>query len=168
MTNIEKALAFTLEWEIGPWFDPEDPETVAGLCETKEQKRKTGYVNHPEDPGGETKFGIAANYNPGVDIKKLTLADAVAIYKTKHWDARNLTQKSLPMAVALFDSYVLHSPRTVQGWRDDASDARSLLRLRRDFYYSKPRGTFTAGWINRVNDLMKYVDILSEEQYGTF
>ena len=31
-----------------------------------------GYVNDPDDPGGETKFGIAKKFNPDVDIKNLT------------------------------------------------------------------------------------------------
>ena len=30
-----------------------------------------GYVNDPDDPGGETKYGIAKNSNPDVDIKDL-------------------------------------------------------------------------------------------------
>ena len=34
------------------------------------------YVNHPKDPGGETKFGITKRSYPGVNIKTLTLAKA--------------------------------------------------------------------------------------------
>ena len=30
-----------------------------------------GYVNDPDDPGGETKYGIAKKSNPDVDIKTL-------------------------------------------------------------------------------------------------
>ena len=161
-SKLEKALTFTLQCEVGPWFNSEDVETAQGLCATKEQQRKTGYVHHAADPGGETKFGIAAKFHPGLDIKKMTLADALVIYKRIYWDARGLEKYPLPMAVALFDSYVLHSPKTVQSWRDDASDYRSLLRLRRDFYYSKPKGPFTDGWVNRVNNLMKYTDILAQ------
>ena len=29
-----------------------------------------GYVNDPDDPGGETKYGIAKKSNPDVDIKE--------------------------------------------------------------------------------------------------
>lgn len=162
-TPVEKALFFTLQWEVGPWFNPDDPETAQGLCETKAQKRKTGYVSDPDDPGGETKFGIAAVYNPAVDIKKLTLADAVGIYKTKYWDLFGCGRYALPMAVAMFDSFVLHSPKTVRTWLADASDYRSLLTLRREHYYAQPKRKFTDGWINRVNDLMKYTDILAQE-----
>ena len=31
-----------------------------------------GYVNDPQDPGGETNFGIAKRSHPDVDIKNLT------------------------------------------------------------------------------------------------
>ena len=33
-----------------------------------------GYVNHPKDPGGETKFGISKRSYPTLDIAALTLA----------------------------------------------------------------------------------------------
>lgn len=44
-----------------------------------------GYVNDPDDPGGETKYGIAARYNPSVDIKSLTIDQASDIYYYKYW-----------------------------------------------------------------------------------
>ena len=44
-----------------------------------------GYVNDPDDPGGETKYGIAARYNPGIDIKNLTIDQASDIYYYKYW-----------------------------------------------------------------------------------
>ena len=31
-----------------------------------------GYVNHPNDPGGETNWGISKRSYPNVDIKALT------------------------------------------------------------------------------------------------
>jgi lysozyme family protein len=48
-------------------------------------KHEGGYVNHPKDPGGETKYGIAKRYNPGVDIKNLTVSKAKDIYFKKYW-----------------------------------------------------------------------------------
>lgn len=49
-----------------------------------------GYVNDPRDSGGETKYGISAASNPGVDIKNLTWEGAKKIYKAKYWDAPKL------------------------------------------------------------------------------
>ena len=45
-----------------------------------------GYVNDPDDPGGETKFGIAKKFNPDVDIKNLTKEGAKEIYRQKYWN----------------------------------------------------------------------------------
>lgn len=44
-----------------------------------------GYVNSPNDPGGETKFGISKRSYPNLDIKNLTLAQAYEIYWTDFW-----------------------------------------------------------------------------------
>lgn len=35
-----------------------------------------GYVNHPSDPGGETKYGISKRSYPREDIRNMTLARA--------------------------------------------------------------------------------------------
>lgn len=39
-----------------------------------------GYSNDPDDPGGETKYGISKRSYPHLDIKNLTLQDAADIY----------------------------------------------------------------------------------------
>ena len=44
-----------------------------------------GYVNDPDDPGGETNFGISKKAFPDLDIKNLTEEDAVKIYHDKYW-----------------------------------------------------------------------------------
>jgi len=45
-----------------------------------------GYVNDPDDAGGETKFGISKRAYPSIDIKSLTRDEAKAIYKHDYWD----------------------------------------------------------------------------------
>ena len=44
-----------------------------------------GYVNDPDDAGGETKYGIAKRWYPSVDIKNLTKEQAKKIYHTDYW-----------------------------------------------------------------------------------
>jgi len=44
-----------------------------------------GYVNDPEDPGGETKYGISKAAYPHEDIANLTLDRAKSIYATDYW-----------------------------------------------------------------------------------
>ena len=48
-------------------------------------EREGGYVNDPDDPGGETKYGISKKAYPKVGIKHLTLDDAIEIYKNDYW-----------------------------------------------------------------------------------
>lgn len=45
-----------------------------------------GYVNDPDDPGGETNFGISKRSYPNIDIKSLTRAGAKEIYRRDFWE----------------------------------------------------------------------------------
>ena len=49
-----------------------------------------GYVNDPNDLGGETKYGITKRFYPDVDIKSLTKEDAKDIYKRDYWDKNKI------------------------------------------------------------------------------
>ena len=49
-----------------------------------------GYVNDPNDLGGETKYGITKRFYPDVDIKNLTKDDAKDIYKRDYWDKNKI------------------------------------------------------------------------------
>ena len=45
-----------------------------------------GYVNDPDDPGGETKYGISKKAYPDEDIKGLTVDRAKELYRRDYWD----------------------------------------------------------------------------------
>lgn len=62
-------------------------------------KHEGGYVNHPDDPGGETNYGISKRAYPDVDIANLTKEDATAIYKRDYWD--RISGDDLPFAVGI-------------------------------------------------------------------
>tara|TARA_R110000803_G_scaffold43080_1_gene92216 strand:+ start:69 stop:599 length:531 start_codon:yes stop_codon:yes gene_type:complete len=57
-----------------------------------------GYVNHPTDPGGETKYGISKRAYPELDIAGLTEEDAADIYKKDYWD--RIKGDDLPVGLA--------------------------------------------------------------------
>ena len=42
------------------------------------------------DPGGTTAFGLSQRTYPALDMHKVTLEDAVGIYKTDFWDTKAL------------------------------------------------------------------------------
>jgi lysozyme family protein len=44
-----------------------------------------GYINDPDDPGRQTKYGISKKAYPDLDIKNLTLEQAKEIYRRDYW-----------------------------------------------------------------------------------
>ena len=69
-----------------------------------------GYVNDPDDPGGETNYGISKRSYPDVDIAALTETDAIAIYRRDYWDAGRCDELPTPVAAFVFDALVQHRP----------------------------------------------------------
>lgn len=62
-----------------------------------------GYVNNPDDPGGETKFGISKRSYPHIDIKNLTREQARGIYLTDFWLRGKMEQYDFALAFQVFD-----------------------------------------------------------------
>lgn len=72
-----------------------------------------GYVHDPDDPGGETKFGISKRSYPNVDIRNLTREDAVQIYRRDFWEPNRYGQIGDPrLAAKVFDMAVNMGSRT--------------------------------------------------------
>lgn len=71
-----------------------------------------GYSNDPDDPGGETNFGISKRSYPMLNIKALTRADAIEIYRKDYWMHCKCDQMPISIAVLLFDSAVNQGPGT--------------------------------------------------------
>ena len=65
-----------------------------------------GYVNHPNDPGGETNFGISKRSFPNLDILNLTKNEAKKIYKSQYWEPLNLDVAPSKVRLVLFDCAV--------------------------------------------------------------
>lgn len=65
-----------------------------------------GYVNDPDDPGGETNYGISKRSYPEVDIKNLTQAQAIDIYRRDFWDTQWNMIVSQELSTALLDASV--------------------------------------------------------------
>jgi lysozyme family protein len=79
-----------------------------------------GYVNHPEDPGGETKYGISKRSYPDVNIGGLSIEDAKRIYKRDFWDACRCDEMPGVLAEAVFDSAVNSGKRAAALWLQKA------------------------------------------------
>ena len=68
-------------------------------CMTEVRLHEGGYVNHPNDPGGETNFGISKRSYPGLNIRRLTWDQAKAIYGRDFWAP--LSGDDLPAGIDL-------------------------------------------------------------------
>jgi lysozyme family protein len=64
-----------------PDYPPEFMAAVNDLIDNWEG----GYVDDPQDPGGETKYGISKRAYPHEDIKDLSRDRAVEIYYHDYW-----------------------------------------------------------------------------------
>ena len=62
-----------------------------------------GYVNDPQDPGGETNWGISKRSYPDVDIKALTREGAKAIYLRDFWSRIHADELHDGVAFQTFD-----------------------------------------------------------------
>jgi len=76
-------------------------------------KHEGGYVNHPNDPGGETNYGItkrvAVAFGYIGSMKDIPMATVEAIYRKNYWDAMQLDEfpvGSEHICAELFDSAV--------------------------------------------------------------
>lgn len=65
-----------------------------------------GYVNDPQDPGGETNFGISKRAYPELNIAALTKPDAIAIYYRDYWLKAKCDKLPPALGAAVFDSAV--------------------------------------------------------------
>lgn len=142
-----------------------------------------GYVNDPNDPGGETNWGISKRSYPTVSIKELTRDGAKAIYKRDFWDRVHadglfdgVAFQALDFAV---NSGIETSVRKLQaalGVGDDGhwgpttqaaakamSETDQIMRLnaQRLRFMTKLSGwkNFGAGWANRIANNLDYGSI---------
>lgn len=97
--------------EVGPFWDENYPAVISGKMVTDKDKKMSGYVNDPDDTGGETKFGIAKSANPELNIATLTWDAAKRIYYKKYWlagDCADIATFAPRLAMIHFDGCVNH------------------------------------------------------------
>lgn len=80
-----------------------DTMSFFDLTFTRVHGVEQGYVNDPDDPGGETKYGISKRSYPEENIKDLTLERAKFLYKRDFWDKINADKLFDGIAYQLFD-----------------------------------------------------------------
>ena len=71
-----------------------------------------GYINHPNDRGGETKYGISRRWYPNEDISNLTRERANIILFRDYWKNRNINQLPDELAYRVFDNAIVQGQPT--------------------------------------------------------
>jgi lysozyme family protein len=78
-----------------------------------EDRHRSGKITY--DAGGCTRWGIAARYNPGIDVAELTLDGAKAVYQKKYYAPFRLDELSdARVAAKLCDMIVNPGPVAVK------------------------------------------------------
>ncbi len=132
-----------------------------------------GYSNNKNDKGGPTNMGVTQRtYNyyciknnlPTKNIKNITRDEATKVYYDEYWRASGADKISDPkMAVAVFDTAVLHGPGTAKSYyQKSGGDINKFLDLRNQSYdkivaKDPTQNQFYAGWKNRVSNLKNYL-----------
>jgi lysozyme family protein len=75
-------------------------------------EQEGGLTDDPNDPGGVTKFGISKKAYPNLDIRNLTVAEAMDIYKRDYWAPCKCDELPREFAISLFDCAVNQGTQT--------------------------------------------------------
>lgn len=178
--------AFELEinramlYEVGGHWNLDAPGARDGT-----NTRACGYVNDPTDAGGETKYGIAKNANPTIDITHLNWENAKAIYYSNYWLNSKCDKMPGRLAALNFDAAVQHGPSTAAKFiqraigvaddgaigpitlatlalKDPITICNNVCDMRVKFYNdivaNKPAQIkFLNGWLRRVAEMRAFV-----------
>jgi lysozyme family protein len=119
------------------------------------QRVEGGYVNHPDDPGGETNFGISKRAYPDLNIAMLTKSQAAAIAKRDYWDKvpDTLSDELRWMA---FDAAFHHGIGRALQWLQFESTLEGYTARRIAFMAGlETFNTFGRGWMRRVATVLQ-------------
>ena len=141
------------------------------------------YSDHPDDPGGKTRYGVTEAVAQEVgykgDMRELPLELAQRIYRAKYWDEVQADFLPAGIRYVMFDAAVNSGPGQAVRWLQKAlgvvedgilgpktlaaaaaqnADAlrTRLLAKRLRFMASRTNWpSFGRGWANRIADLME-------------
>jgi len=135
-------------------------------------EREGGYVDHPDDRGGPTNFGITigtlARWRGRIvtrdDVKSIPKSEVVAIYKVRYWDACGLDQiESDKIALCIFDQAVNRGVKPAVKQAQMVGEDLSEIALLIDGVLG-PRSANAINVVNPTSFCMAYIDA-SREYY---
>jgi len=117
-----------------------------------------GYVNDPNDPGGETKWGISKRWNPDLDIANLTRDDAIKVYWERYWLPSGAEEIPEPVDLVFFDWYVQNPGAALNYKKRADANAVRWTADRTEWYTSLNTWPYHGiGWTRRMADVGREV-----------
>jgi len=118
-------------------------------------KHEGGYTpGLPNDPGGETNWGIAKRWHPDLDIKNLTEDQAKQIYQQEYWKPWMEQEPDQRVANCALDCAVSQGPAIAQQFYTQFGHSIKEFQLARLLRYAalgKPQ--FNHSWFERCLDV---------------
>ena len=121
-----------------------------------------GYVNDPDDPGGETNHGISKKAYPNLDIKNLTAEEAAKIRKRDYWDKGNVEKLPANMQAIYYDAAINQGLGFAKkAYAESGDNPEAFHALRQQKYESivanKPsQEKYLNGWTKRNNESLRF------------
>ena len=120
--------------------------------------------NDPSDPGGATKYGVDQRSHPSVNIYALTESQALDIYKREYWDRNKIDSMPAKLGEAYFNCCVNCGAGRAKKILAQSRDVSSFILAQEGFYHrlaaSNPKlKKFLKGWLNRTQDLRKFLKV---------
>lgn len=160
--------------QVPPWEEYRNQGGVGfDAAVEKMLGREGGYVNDPDDRGGETKYGISKSANPDVDIPALTVDKAKQIYKERYWDAIGADKLPAHVREMAFDAAVNQGvPWTKGVLRRIGNDPSKLFDLRARRYATivkndPTQAKFQRGWEKRLEEFAPRLPWEEYKEQGT-
>jgi len=142
-TTFETAVNHAMLYEVGGFWKL-TPDVMAGRISTDAQKKAVGYTNDPNDPGGETKFGIAKNSHAQLNIAALTWVDAKNIYYNEYWVGASCDKMSPRVAILHFDGCINNGVSTASKFLQRAINVSDDGKI----------GPITLGVLNKLDPIL--------------
>lgn len=153
--NERRAAAPRTTIEAGPTKPGALFDTVVGSL----LKREGGYVASDGKSKAPANFGINQKYNPDVDVKNLTRAGAVDIYRERYWNAINGDSLAPATALVALDTAALQGPEVAKKLIvETGGDPQAMIARRREQLTAIARrdpeqAPNLAGWLKRMDGL---------------
>lgn len=122
-------------------------------------QREGGYVAEDGKSKAPANFGINQKANPDIDVKNLTRARAIELYKSRYWDKIDGDKLAPATALVALDTAALQGVEVAKRLIDDTGgDPQAMIAVRREQLQAlaakdPEHKKQLAGWMTRLDGL---------------